>query len=378
MPWRESTCMSERQEFVALARVAGSNKSELSRRFGISRKTGYKWLKVAEAGDVDPRDRSRRPASSPWRTAVSVEAQVLAIRERYPFYGGRKIRHLLMREGVTKPPAASTITAILDRHGLLSPARRRVRDWRRFEHEAPNSLWQMDFKGHFATERGRCHPLTVVDDHSRFCICLAACRDELGTTVSRHLREAFERYGLPERILTDNGSPWGAPLGQYTRFSAGLIRVGVSVWHGRPLHPQTQGKDERFHRTLKLEVIGRRPVWKGVGEVQAAFDGWRSHYNLERPHESLGYESPVSRYAPSERAYPGVLLPIEYEADWPVRKVMDNGRIKFRGESYFVGKAFTGEPVGLRQVGEAVWDVYYCHQPITQVDLSLPVEVDDV
>lgn len=152
----------------------------------------------------------------------------------------------------------------------------------------------------------------------------------------------------------------------------------MSVWHGGPYHPQTQGKEERFHRTLKLEVIGRRPVWSGLGEVQVAFDGWRSHYNLERPHESLAYASPVSRYAPSPRAFPRLLPPLEYEEEWPVRKVMDNGRIKFRGESYFVGKAFTGEPVGLRQVGDAVWDVYYCHQPITQVDLSLSVEVEDV
>jgi transposase InsO family protein len=302
-----------------------------------------------------------------------MESQVLAVRQRYPFYGGRKIRHVLLHQGVESPPAASTITAILDRHDLLAPQRRRVRNWQRFEHAAPNALWQMDFKGHFATTRGRCHPLTVLDDHSRFCVCLAACRDELATTVQRHLLAAFERYGLPERILMDNGSPWGsAGQGLHTRFSAGLIRLGISVWHGRPLHPQTQGKDERFHRTLKLEVISQQPVWHDIPYVQTAFDRWRPEYNFKRPHEALDFAVPASRFAPSARALPRRVPDIQYGSDFLVRKVMDNGRIKFKGEPYFVGKAFIGDPVGLLQVGEAVWEVYYCHQRIVRIDLSQP------
>lgn len=374
MPWKESTCVSQRVEFLALALKPGANMSQLCRRFGISRKTGYKWLRLAASGVGDLHDRSSRPANSPHRTPPGMEAHVLAVRRRFPFYGGRKIRHILLREGIERPPAASTITAILNRHGLLSSERRRVRNWQRFEHEAPNSLWQMDFKGHFPTNRGRCHPLTVLDDHSRFCICLAACTDELGTTVRSHLMAAFERYGLPERILMDNGSPWGSPQGLHTRFSAGLIRLGVSVWHGRPLHPQTQGKEERFHRTLKLEVISQRPVWRDVRDVQAAFDSWRTHYNLDRPHDALDFAVPASRYAPSLRSLPSVLPPIEYDSNFLVRKVMDNGRVSFKGERYFVGKAFMGDPVGLRQAGEAIWDVYYCHQPIVQIDISQPVE----
>jgi transposase InsO family protein len=309
-----------------------------------------------------------------------MEAHVLAVRYRYPFYGGRKIHHILLREGIEKPPAPSTITAILNRNGLLSPDRRRTRNWQHFEHPAPNALWQMDFKGHFAMNRGRCHPLTVLDDHSRFCLCLAACTDELGVTVDRHLTATFERYGLPEHILMDNGAPWGsAGQGLHTRFSARLIRLGVSVWHGRPMHPQTQGKEERFHRTLKLEVINQRPVWQDVPEVQTAFDRWRTHYNLDRPHESLGYQVPGSRYAPSSRVLPRRLPSIEYGSDLLVRKVMDNGRVSFKGERYFVGKAFIGDPVGLRQVGEAVWDVYYCHQKIVRLDLTQPpTSMEDV
>jgi transposase InsO family protein len=300
------------------------------------------------------------------------------VRQRYPFYGGRKIHHTLVQEGFDHPPAPSTITSILDRNGLLSPQRRRVRNWQRFEAAAPNALWQMDFKGHFGMDRGRCHPLTVLDDHSRFCICLAACPNEQGRTAQEQLDAAFQRYGLPERMLMDNGGPWGSSgQGLHTRFSARLIRLGITVSHGRPLHPQTQGKDERFHRTLKLEVISQRPAWHDLQEAQLAFDSWRPQYNFQRPHEALGFEVPGSRYAPSPRTLPKVLPAIEYDADFLVRKVMDNGRIKFKGERYFVGKAFIGDPVGLHQIGEAVWDVYYCHQRIACIDLTQPPSNED-
>jgi transposase InsO family protein len=365
--------MSQRAEFLAFARLPGANITQLCRRFGISRKTGYKWLGRSQSDLLDLGDRSRRPHTSPRQTVPGLQAHVIAIRQRYPFYGGRKIRHLLLRQGVQSPPAASTITAILDRNGLLSPERRRLRNWQRFEHAAPNALWQMDFKGHFPLSRGgRCHPLTVLDDHSRFCICLTACSNELGSTVRDQLTAVFQRYGLPERMLMDNGSPWGSPQGLYTHFSAWLIRLGVSVYHGRPLHPQTQGKDERFHRTLKLEVISQRPVWQDNLQAQSAFDIWRPHYNFARPHEALDFLAPGSRYAPSPRTYPFVLPPIDYDPDFQVRKVMDNGRIKLKGQRYFVGKAFSGDPVGLRQVGESVWDVYYCHQLIVRLDLAKP------
>ena len=377
MAWRESTCMSQRSEFGVFASAPGANMSELCRRFSISRKTGYKWLQRGRLG-LGVADESRRPYNSPRRTPPGLEARVLALRQRYPFYGGRKLRWLLVQEGLKSPPAASTITAILARNGLLSPERRRTRDWQRFEAEAPNALWQMDFKGHFPISEGRCHPLTVLDDHSRYCLGLAACADEQGVTVKQQLVRVFERYGLPERMLMDNGSPWGSPQGLYTAFSAWLIRLGVSVSHGRPLHPQTQGKDERFHRTLKLEVISQRSLWHDNREVQQAFDHYRPVYNFERPHEALGFEVPGSRYAPSPKGLPRVLPAIEYDSDFAVRKVMDNGRIKFKGERYFVGKAFYGDPVGLRQVGELAWDVYYCHQRVVRLDLSSPSPFDEV
>lgn len=381
MTWRECSPVSERQEFIAFASSPGVNISELCRRFQVSRQTGYKWLKRAGVGDRAAEDRSRRPYSSPSRTPAPVEAKVLALRERYPFYGGRKIRKRLPEEGEPNPPAASTITAILKRNGMLPPERRLKRDWQRFEASEPNALWQMDFKGHVPLSKGRCHPLTVLDDHSRFNIRLEACGDEQATTVRERLTKAFQLYGMPDCMLMDNGSPWGAPSGQliHTHFTAWLMRLGVRVKHGRPHHPQTQGKEERFHRTLKLEVLSQRPEWRSLDEIQLAFDTWREEYNFRRPHEALGLEAPASRYVPSRRSMPATLPHVEYDLDFEVRHVQTNGRIKFRGLHVFIGKGFAGEAVGLRQVDENVWEVYYCHQRVMdRLDLSSPSPSEEV
>lgn len=372
MPWREATPMSERTEFVRFAGQEGANMSTLCRRFGISRKTGYKWLRrYQRAGPEGLQDRRRRPWRPPRRSSEDVEARVCALRERHPAWGGRKLHHVLRREGVRIPPAPSTITDILSRHGLLNPERRPVRDLQRFEAPAPNALWQMDFKGSVPTERAPCHPLTVLDDHSRFNVCLAACPDQRAETVRDQLTGAFQRLGLPERMLMDNGSPWGSDQAHpHTKLTAWLIRQGITVLHGRPFHPQTQGKEERFHRTLALEVLSQRSSWRDQPELQQAFDDWRDLYNFERPHEALGQQPPVSRYQSSPRPFRPVLPSIEYQQGDEIRRVQQKGRISFRGRELLVSRAFIGEPVALRAVNDGVWDVYYCHQRIGQVDLT--------
>jgi len=373
MPWREATPMSERGEFVQFAGREEANVSALCRRYGISRKTGYKWLhRVREQGREGLSDHSRRPQRSPARTAPEVEAAICDLRSQHPAWGGRKLHHVLRREGLGRPPAPSTITDILSRNGLLSPERRTERAWQRFEELRPNALWQMDFKGHFPTNEGRCHALTVLDDHSRFNLCLAACRDERAETVQDQLTQACQRYGLPERMLMDNGSPWGSDAAHpHTKLTAWLIRLGVTVLHGRPYHPQTQGKEERFHRTLGLEVLARRPTWQSLNEVQRAFDTWRNVYNLRRPHEALGHVPPASRYQPSPRSFPAHLPAIEYPPGDRVRKVQQKGLIHFRGRELLVSRAFVGEPVALRAAADGVWDVYYCHQKVGHVDLTI-------
>jgi len=372
MPWKECTTVSEREEFVALARQAGVNLSALSQRFGVSRKTAYKWLKRYEAeGRAGLVDRPRRPQRSPARTAPEMERRICEARREHPAWGGRKLHHWLKAQGLVEVPAPSTITGILERHGLLAADRRRERAWQRFEEEAPNALWQMDFKGHFAIANGRCHPLTVLDDHSRYNLCLGACGDERAVTVQERLTAVFNRYGLPQKMLMDNGSPWGSDIAHpHTHLTAWLIRLGISVAHGRPYHPQTQGKEERFHRTLALEVLARRPAWADIEEVQSAFDRWRLIYNHERPHEALNYLPPAARYQPSPRTMPASLPPVLYEHGDIVRKVQDKGRISFRGRDYLVGRAFIGEPVALRQSADSTWDVYYCHQRVGRVVLA--------
>jgi transposase InsO family protein len=211
MPWQEVSIMALRREFVMLAAGDGIAVRELSRRFGISPPTAYKWLgRYATEGVEGLANRSRRPQRSPNRTATEMEEMVLAVRDAHPAWGGRKIRRWLLDRGRDTVPSASTITAILRRHDRLDPdVRASHHPWQRFEHPEPNQLWQMDFKGHFPLGHGRCHPLTVLDDHSRFALGLHACGDERGETVQQHLTTLFRHNGLPDRILMDNGPPWG-------------------------------------------------------------------------------------------------------------------------------------------------------------------------
>ena len=212
-------------------------------------------------------------------------------------------------------------------------------------------------------------PFTVLDDTRAYSLLLSACGDELIGTVRTRLTGAFRRYGLPRRMLMDNASVWrGGGDEPYSQFAVWLLRLGVRVSHGRPLHPQTQGKEERFHRTLQAEVL-QRP-FDTFKACQRSFDDWREVYNLERPHESLGMAVPMSRYRESPRSYPETLPPIEYLASDHVRKVTTEGLINFRGHPILVGKAFRGLFVALRAtLADGVWDVYFSHCQLGQLHL---------
>lgn len=371
MPWQEVDRMSLRTEFIALAAQSDRNFAALCRRFKISRKTGYKWLRRADpANPFALAERSRRPHTSPRQTPPALEQRVVELRQRHPVWGGRKLRRLLQQER-REAPAASTVTAILRRRGLIAPEESAQHvPFERFERAAPNELWQMDFKGHFPLRTGlRCHPLTVLDDHSRFNVVLKACENERGQTVRQTLVPAFERYGLPTAMLMDNGSPWGDDRDSpYTPLTVWLMRLGITVLHGRPYHPQTQGKDERFHRTLELEVLRDR-LFESFEETQRAFDPWRDVYNCERPHEALGLATPASRYRPSVRAYPAQLPGIEYSSTDQVRRVQDHGQFSFQGQPYRVSKAFRGYPVALRPtLRDGCWEIYFCRFLIARLD----------
>lgn len=378
MVWMEKSTVSLRQEFVWLASQEGANKRELCRRFGISPKTGYKWLDrfKAMSGEAQAlHDRSRRPLSSPARSCDAVEQVVLAVRREHPAWGGRKIARRLADLGQAAV-APSTITHILRRHGLITPeASEAARPWQRFEHDAPNSLWQIDFKGHFPTLAGRCHALTLLDDHSRFSLHLSAQTRTDTPTVRRQLIQTFQRYGLPLRINADNGSPWGTPKASgnsLSELAIWLIRQGIRVSFSAPHHPQTNGKLERFHRTLHTEVLAG-VHFADPEAVQRAFDAWRPTYNCARPHEALGLSTPVRRYQPSDVAYSEVLRPIEYPDSDCVVTVGWNGFMHFQGRRLHVSSALQGMPIGIRPSDcDGVHDVYFCHQRFTRFDLREP------
>jgi len=373
MPWRISSAMSERHEFVLMASQPEANIRALCRRFGISSRTGYKWLqRFSDAGVAGLAERSRQPGHSPSRTPALMEQRVVQLRQQHPAWGGRKLQRRLQDLGYTAVPSASTITAILQRHQLLKVAEsEKHRAWQRFEHPSPNDLWQMDFKGEFVLlQGGRCFPLTIIDDHSRFALGLHACGRVITATTQAVLVDVFRRYGLPRRITCDNGPPWGIQNSKYTKLSVWLLRLGISVSHSRPHHPQTQGKDERFHRTLAAEVL-RYLQPENLTVCQQRFDQWRQVYNNERPHEALGLKVPATCYQPSSRVYPETLPALEYGPADIVKRVHGRGHIKYKGQEFYLSMAFAGQQIALRfTTTEGLLEVYFAQHRIGTINLK--------
>jgi len=380
VPWREVSKMDERREFVRLAQLEGANRRELSRRFGIHPDTGYKWLERWNGGETELADHSRRPHTSPARIGKKIEDRILAVRDAHPPWGARKIARCLEREGV-EPPAVSTIHAVLRRHGRVVPPPGGKAAEQRFEKEAPNLLWQMDFKGWIKLGNGeRCYPLTIVDDHSRYNPCLKACADQQKPTVQSHLQTTFGRYGLPNAMFVDNGTPWGDASGRHwTRLRVWLLKLGVELIYSRPYHPQSRGKNERFHRTLHDEVFAFR-IFQNLTQVQRAFDQWREVYNFERPHEAIGMAVPAERYRPSPRPFPAKLPEVEYGEHEIVRTVpKSKDYICFKGRFWKVPEAFRGERLALRPKGkDGQFAVFFASHQIATIDLTNPKTVGHV
>ncbi len=371
MPW-SGTVEEQRAAFLEQFQAEGANRREVCRAWGISAKTAYKWAARARSQASDAlSDRSRRPHTSPSASTAGVEAQVLALRAQYPTWGARKIAHLMHLAGASEVPALSTITRILQRHGVLRETPPRAAAVGAFERGQPNELWQMDFKGHFALRDGaRCHPLLLLDDHSRYCLAAQACANQQGQTVQAVLEGVFAEHGLPEAMLLDNGSPWGNDaVHVYTPLVVWLLRHEIQVLHGRPRHPQTQGKLERLNRTLEEELLTPHGPFADLPEVQPALRQWRQTYNEVRPHQALSMEVPARRYRRSVRAKPARLPAVEYEAADTVRKVQAGGRISYHGREWKLPKAFCGHAVALRpteQDGRVA--VYFCKQRVAVLD----------
>lgn len=365
MPWKETGPMLERARFIEDYLSGFYSITELASRYGVSRRTLHKWLGRHDvAGSNGLVDHCRAPLHSPHRTTDEVAARIVAFRKRFPFMGPRKIiARLTELHPDVDWPAPSTAGDILARADLVHPRRRRnppahpLRE--RTKPNAPNDLMTVDYKGEFLLGNHRyCYPLTIVDHVTRFILACIA----FTSTQQVHTRRAFERvfrkYGLPWAILSDNGSPFGSPgLARLSRLSLWWIRLGIAVQRIVPGHPEQNGAHERMHRTLKAETT--RPPESTLARQQKRFDRFVHDFNHERPHETLGQKRPGTLYTPSPRPYPEKLPPLEYDGHLEVRKVDDRGTIKWKNEKLFLSHTLNGELVGLEEIDDGTWSLYY-------------------
>lgn len=337
---------------------------ETCRRFGISRKTGYKIVeRHAELGLAGLADASRAPKTHPNQTSPEVEAAVLRVRKAHPTWGSKKILATLDRDRPDETwPARSTIDAILHRAGVVEPrgARRRRQPTAPpvVEASAPNDVWSMDYKGWFRVGDGtRCDPLTVNDVFSRASLACQAMVSPKSEDVRRRLEETFAAFGLPRFMLSDGGPPFGSNgLGRLSRLAVWLVRLGVVPILIEPGRPDQNGRHERFHETLKAETAS--PPSGSIRTQQASFNRFQQSYNEERPHEALAMKTPAEVYELSPRRLPAKLPEHSYADDFEPRSVRRDGSIKWDGEFVFVGEAFAGEIIGIQSVDEGLWHVH--------------------
>ena len=368
MPWDVSNVMEKRIEFVILANQDGVNFSRLCTDFGISRTTGYLWLNRYRAtGTVsDMREYSRRPHHIANKTSPVLEQQVIALRHRYG-WGAKKLRILLLRKDIDMK--VSTINRILKRNDLVDRKDSHRPALKRFERKAPNELWQMDFKGDYPSDRGRCYPLSLLDDHSRYMVGLYALKHQDTETVYSCLVNTFERYGVPEAILTDHGSPWWGNRNNYglTRLSVRLINLGIKLYFSGIRHPQTQGKVERFHRTLNDYVChhGQPSTLTGWKEL---LEFLLLEYNNVRPHESLNMDTPTEHYHPSKKAYTSHPQRWEYPEGSVVSELNSQGCLTYKQRRYFVSEALEQQQVRIEQI-ENKLIVSYRQMYIREIDI---------
>lgn len=359
MPWKVDPVPEQRIALVHAVRTAGLPVAEAARRYGVSRKTAFKWLARHDAEPDRPlADRPRRPRSSPRRTAPDAEAAVLEARDRWG-WGPRKLHALLKSQGLPAPPAR-TIAEILRRHGRVAAAPAPgapAPPPQRFQRGSPNELWQLDFKGPIEVGRRRVVPLSVLDDHSRYLLALRPCTDLTHATVQAVLWDLFGDVGMPEQLLCDNAfSARNTEVG-LSAFDAWLIRLGIRPIHGRPRHPQTQGKVERFHGTLEREVWPKARRDR-LEHFAADLERWRPVYNAIRPHEAAGDEPPATRWRPSERARPSEVPELSYPPGSETRVVSQPGSIRWRRARILVGSGLIGQAVRVVETEDEV-EVYY-------------------
>lgn len=364
MPWKETGPVCERLKFILDCESELFSMTERCERFGISRKTGYKWLhRYREEGLEGLKDRSRAQFHCPHRTEESLVQALVSFRKEHPTWGPKKLLRVLARRFPDKDwPAPSSAGDILKRHGLTKSRKGR----RRPDHPGrgftevlgPNDMWAADFKGEFKTQNGQyCYPLTVSDGHSRFLLGCQARPSVAHKGAYPVFLRLFQEYGLPKAILTDNGTPFASVgLGRLSRLSIWWIKLGIRPLLIEPGHPEQNSRHERMHRTLKAEAT--RPPKANRRKQQKEFERFRKEYNEERPHEALGQDTPAAHYQSSTRPYPSRIPRIEYSVYFERRLVSDVGAIRLHNRLVFVGTCFNGEYVGLEEIDDGIWSMY--------------------
>ena len=345
MPWKDKTVEELRKEFAEAAKNC-SNFSSLCREFGITRATGYKWVKRYE-NDESLSDRSRRPNITANKTSEVIETQIIEERTAHPGWGAKKIQVSLKNKGV-EMPCVKTVNNILNRYGCISKEESlRHKAFTRFEKERCNDMWQTDFKGEFKMVNGKyCFPLDIFDDHSRFVIRIKPS-ESTSNLVLPTFREAFYEYGMPNSVLSDNGAQFAGFRQGYTQFEKWLMNHDVLPIHGRIKHPQTQGKIERFHRAMNQELL-KHYTPKDLADAERIFNEWRNCYNNERPHEALAMKCPSDIYVPSERPYCDTVKKYEYSGQYHVIKVNNWGYVRFDRWQIYLSETMANEHIEFR------------------------------
>ena len=374
MPWKETCAVEERMRFVMDVLRGEYSKARLCRQYGISRPTGDKWMiRYLEQSVAGLLDQSRVPHSSPQQVRLELVECIVALRRKHSHWGPRKLRVLLQqRLSEVRWPACSTIGEILRRAGLTVPRKRRRRTppWTQpFAHcDGPNAVWCADFKGWFRTgDQQRCDPLTISDAYSRYLLKLQGLRQTGYPDVQALFATTFRRYGLPRAIRTDNGTPFASHgVGGLSRLSVWWIKLGIVPERIEPGCPQQNGRHERMHLTLQQETA--TPPASSLTAQQRRFDSFQEVFNHERPHEALGQKCPGEVYQSSPRSYPESLAKVEYPAEMEVRGIKGNGVFNWRGEVVFLGEALSHERVGLMEIADGCWGVYFCRHPLGVLD----------
>lgn len=365
MPWTETCVMDQRVKFIADYLKDIYEMSELCRDYGISRKTGYKWVSRYEANGLDGlKDQSRRPHGHPHTTDAWIRDQIIHTKLAHQSFGPKKVMDYLRREQPRHPwPADSTAGEILKRAGLVKAKKRRGKisaNSEPFHHcDQPNAVWSSDFKGHFALGNGvRCHPLTLSDNCSRYIFNCRGLTRTRESDVRPWFEWSFREYGLPDGMRIDNGPPFASlSLGGISRLSKWWIQLGIRPERIEPGKPQQNGRHERMHRSLKAAVAS--PPKYSLRAQQQAFDGFVFEFNEQRSHEALGRKTPSQVYQCSTRRYPERLPDVMYDDHYQVRQVRHNGEIKWQGELLYIAHVLAKEPIGLKQIDEEHWGIYF-------------------